>query len=377
MIDGGGFVRDAQRISLVFAVSGATQASWMSRLPAILDQTHTNFVRLGIALVLLGFGTLAAMLLTGPACNRYGNRPVLTVGFATTLLSLIAIALSHTPWALALALLTMGVGNGVWDAGMNVQGHAIENGLQTHLMSRFHGWWSIGSMAGAGVGLAAARFQVPLLPHLAAAGLIAAAFCVLGLPAFVDEKAEPGTVRTVPRWRRLAPIAVLMFCGAIVEGAAGDWLAVYLNQDRGLTHTGAAAGYTVFVSAMAAGRLAAERPHRRVGAVGVVRGGAIVAGISIALVVLTTASSWAYVGALGWGAGICWVFPAALSATGNAATSSAVAGMTAVGYSASIFGPLAIGWLAHEIGLGNAILTLLPLVLVVAALSTNLAGADE
>ncbi len=94
------------------------------------------------------------------------------------------------------------------------------------------------------------------------------------------------------------------------------------------------------------------------------------------LIVLTGADTWAFVGALGWGASICWVFPAALSATGNAATASAVAGMTAVSYSASIFGPLAIGWLAHAASLGTAMLTLVPLVLVVATLAPVLIGAS-
>jgi hypothetical protein len=57
----------------VFAISGATQASWMSRLPAILDRTHSDLVRLGLAFFLLGVGTLAAMVLTAPACDRYGG----------------------------------------------------------------------------------------------------------------------------------------------------------------------------------------------------------------------------------------------------------------------------------------------------------------
>jgi hypothetical protein len=318
------------------------------------------------------------MLLTGPACDRYGSRPVITAGFAVTLLSLIAIALIQSPSALAFTLLVMGVGSGVWDAGMNVQGFAVEHGLRKHLMSHFHGWWSIGSMAGAGLGLAATRLSVSLLPHLVAVSLLTGMLCLVTLRSFVADKApRTDAARTQARWpiRRLAPIGALMFCGAIVEGAAGDWLAVYLNEERGLSHTGAALGYALFVTAMAAGRLTAERPHRHVGAVGVVRTGAIVAGVSILLIVVTTANSWAFVGALGWGVGICWVFPAALSATGNAATASAVAGMTAVGYSASIFGPLAIGWLAHAASLGTAMLTLLPLVLVVAALASGLTGA--
>jgi predicted MFS family arabinose efflux permease len=350
----------------------------MSRLPVVLDRTHTDFVRLGLALLMLGLGTLTAMLLTGPACDRLGNRRVLAFGFAVTLLSLIAIVVSRSPLTLAVVLLAMGIGSGVWDAGMNVQGYAVENGLRKHLMSHFHGWWSIGSMAGAGLGLAATRFSVSLLAHLAAVALITAVLCVVSLRSFRGDKAaRPDAVRSQPRWpvRRLAAIGLLIFCGAVVEGAAGDWLAVYLNEERRLSHTSAALGYTLYVSAMAAGRLAAERPHRHVGAVGVVRTGSIVAGASIGLIVLTTASSWAFVGALGWGVGICWVFPAALSATGNVAAPSAVAGMTALGYSASVFGPLAIGGLAHAVGLGTAILTLLPLVLVVAAFAPALAGA--
>jgi fucose permease len=371
-------VRATQGVTVLFAVSGAVQASWMSRLPAILDQAQTTFVRLGLALVLLGIGTLAGMLLTGSACDRYGRRRVLSVAIALALLSLIAIASSRSSPVLALALLAMGVGSGAWDAGMNVEAAAVENGLGKHLMSRFHGWWSIGSMAGAGLGLAAASRSIPLLPNLATVFLVAGVLCVAGLRSFAAGKgARPGSVLTKPQWpiRRLLPIGVLMFCGAITEGAAGDWLAVYLNEERRLSHAGAALGYTLFVTAMAAGRLLAERPHRHVGAIAVVRNGAVLTAVCIGLVVLTGASCWAFIGAFGWGVGICWVFPASLSATGNIATPSAVGGMTALGYSASIVGPLAIGWLAHTTGLGTALLTLLPLILVVALLAPALAGA--
>ncbi|MFI5897478.1 MFS transporter [Actinoplanes sp. NPDC051513] len=363
----------------MFAVSGATQASWMSRLPAILEQTTTGLVRLGVAFFLLGVGTLAAMLLTGPACDRYGSRRVLVAGFAVALPSLLAIALCRSPQALAFALLAMGIGSGVWDAGMNVQGYAVERGLGKHLMSSFHGWWSVGSMAGAGLGLVAARLSVGLIPHLVVVSLLAAALCVLSLSTLDDGKiSEPDAVESRRRWPvgRLAMIAILMFCGALAEGGASDWLAVYLSEERNLSHSSAALGYTIFVTAMAAGRLAAERPHRHVGAAGVVRGGAIVAGVSIGLVVFTSKSFWAFVGAFGWGVGICWAFPAALSAAGNIATASAVAMMTAIGYCASIFGPLAIGWLAHSSGLGHALLALLPLVLLVALLAPILAPRE-
>jgi MFS family permease len=349
----------------------------MSRLPAILDRTHSDLVRLGLAFFLLGVGTLAAMVLTAPACDRYGGRPVLTMGFAVMLPALAAIAFCRSPAALAFALFAMGIGGGVWEAGMNVQAYAFESGLRKHVMSGFHGWWSIGSMAGAGLGLAATRLAVPLAPYLVVVALLAGALGVLALSYLDDGKVtRPDAVSSRRRLpiRRLTAIGALLFCGALVEGAAGDWLAVYLNEVRRLSHSSAALGYTLFVTAMAAGRLTAERPHRHVGAVGVVRSGAILAGVSVGVVVLTKAGWWAFAGAFGWGIGICWAFPAALSAAGSIATASAVAMMTAVGYSASIFGPLAIGWLAHASGLGAALLALVPLVAVVALLAPRLAG---
>jgi fucose permease len=357
----------------------------MSRLPALVEQTRTDFAGIGLALVALGAGTLMAMSLTGPACFRYGSRRVLITSFGITFLSLIAIGLSRSPGQLATALLCSGIGSGAWDAAMNVQGYAVELHLKKHLMSRFHGWWSIGSMAGAGLGISAARFSVPLPAYLAGVGLLAAVLCAVAMTSFVDEKTAVGpdqaskASRSVVR--RLVPIGVVIVCGATVEGAAGDWLAIYLHEERDFSHTGAAAGYALFVTAMAVGRLVAERPHHHIGPVAVVRIGALVAGAAVALTVLTTAGGFAYVGALGWGAGICSVFPSALSATGNAATPAAVATMTTIGYSASIVSPPAIGWLAHAVGLGTALLALLPLALVVAWLAASLgearSGTDE
>jgi fucose permease len=245
-------------------------------------------------------------------------------------------------------------------------------------MSRCHGWWSIGSMAAAGLGTAAAALPVGLLPHLSAVVLAASVLFVLGVTAF-DGPEDGGPDATGPPARppvrRLAAIGALLFCGAVVEGAAGDWMAVYLHQDRLLTHAGAALWYTLFVSAMAAGRLIAERPHRHFGAVGLVRTGAVVTALSIMLVVAGPTGWWLHLAALGWGTGICWVFPAALSATGAVAAPSAVAAMTAVGYSASVAGPLVIGRLAHSAGLPTAISALLPLVLTVALCAPALSAA--
>jgi MFS family permease len=188
VIDGGNFVRTARDVSLIFAVSGATQASWMSRLPSVLEQTGTDFVRLGFALVMLGVGTVLAMTLTGPAATRWGSRRVVTLGFSLSLVCLVAIALTPSPGVLAVVLFALGMGGGIWDAGMNMQGYAVQNELGKHLMSRFHGWWSVGSMAGAGLALAAVHLSVPLLAHMVVVSVLAAGLCGRSLASFTQDK---------------------------------------------------------------------------------------------------------------------------------------------------------------------------------------------
>ena len=43
-----------------------------------------------------------------------------------------------------------GIGTGVWDVAMNVEGAEVERGLGRSIMPRFHAAWSVGSIAGAG-----------------------------------------------------------------------------------------------------------------------------------------------------------------------------------------------------------------------------------
>jgi fucose permease len=243
-------------------------------------------------------------------------------------------------------------------------------------MPGFHGWWSAGTLLGAGVGVLAARLRVPLPAHFLAVALVAVPLAVLGVAAFVDERELPA-----PRYlsrragrraigRRLVLIAVLTVCGTTIEGAASDWLAIYLRDVRDVSHAHAALGYTLFVLAMAVGRFAAAAAHERIGRAATVRVGAVLAGTGIAVSVLAPAAGVVYVGAALWGLGICVVFPAALSASGQASGSSeAVAVITTVGYSASLIAPPLIGTVAQRVGLGSTLLALPVLAAVVVLLA--------
>lgn len=162
---------------------------------------------------------------------------------------------------------------------------------------------------------------------------------------------------------RLLLVGAVTLCATTLEGAAADWLALYLTDERGATQSLAAAGYAVFAVAMAGGRFSGTAAAERLGRHGAVRVGGVVSFVGVLLTVLGPGLVSVYVGAALWALGVCLVFPAAVSAGGEAPErpADAIAAVTTIGYGGFLVGPPLIGLLADQVGLGRALLVLLVL----------------
>jgi MFS family permease len=91
--------------------------------------------------------------------------------------------------------------------------------------------------------------------------------------------------------------------------------------------------------------------------VGALRRAGVLALAGVALTLLAPVLPVAYAGALLWGAGVALVFPAAMSAAGDASDrpASAIAAVTTIGYGGFLLGPPVVGSLAEAVGLGRAL----------------------
>jgi MFS family permease len=362
----------------VFVVSGAVQGSWMSRLPAIQQHLHTNYAPLGAALFAVGLGSVLAMAFTGRACRMFGSRAVVVISALVTGVAVMTIAAVSSVGSLAGVLFCYGLASGAWDAAMNVHGSAVAHEAGSHLMQWFHGWWSFGALVGAGLGTLAAHAGIPLNAHFDTVAVVGVLLCLTGTLAFADDREPvpptPSSGRDPMVLRSLVLLGLLTLCGAAIEGAAGDWIAVFLSGVRQTSDARAASGYFVFGCAMAAGRFAAAAAHERIGgAIPLVRLGAAVAAAGVVLTVLAPRTTVSYVGAVFWGLGISVVFPSALSTTSRySRPHDAIPVMTMVGYSAGIVTPLLIGLLGQWLGLMYALLLLAPLALVIVVTASRL-----
>jgi fucose permease len=163
--------------------------------------------------------------------------------------------------------------------------------------------------------------------------------------------------RALIRDPRLIGLGVMTFCAAWAEGAANDWLALMLTDDRGASEALAALGFAVFAGAMTLGRAAGNGVVATLGRVRSLRVGAVVSAVGVVALLAVPVLGIAYVGALLWGLGIAIGFPLAMSAAGETPGRgpSAIATVATIAYSGFLVGPPLIGTIAHETGLDRAL----------------------
>ena len=218
-------------VAAMFLVNGALLANWVARIPAVQQRLGLSAGALGIALLGMAIGALAAFPVTGLLIAHYGSRRV-TTGAALVYCAAVPLpGLAPNLPLLMVALIALGAGNGAMDVAMNAQGVAVEARYGRPIMSSSHGLWSVGGFAGALVGGAAAGAGIAPFPHLlgAAAVLVIAALVAAHwlLPVVAD--AHSGAPAFARPTRALLGLGAVAFCSALGEGAMADWSAVYLH----------------------------------------------------------------------------------------------------------------------------------------------------
>ena len=135
---------------------------------------------LGLLLLCLGVGSIVTMPLSGALAAQFGCRRVIWSAGLIMAASLPFLAAAASALPLAAALLAFGAGFGAIGVAINVQAVIVETAAGRAVMSGFHGLFSIGGIAGAG--MVSGLLWAGLLPM--AAALCAAAVIVALLLAF-------------------------------------------------------------------------------------------------------------------------------------------------------------------------------------------------
>jgi predicted MFS family arabinose efflux permease len=364
-------LRARTAVVVAFIAAGLAFASFIARTPALRDSLDLSTAQLGLLLLCMSGGAVAGLPLSGPIVHRLGpGRAVLAGALSMTLgLALLAIGMSTAlvPIA-AVGLVASGLGTGVWDVAMNVEGADVERRLGRSLMPRLHAGFSLGTVAGAGVGAACAALGIPLPVQLIGIIVLLPIVVTLAVRRFLPvAEATPGEVRSgsgvLTAWRepRTLVVGLMVLAFAFTEGSANDWIAIAMVDGHGTSETVGAIAFWFFVAAMTAGRMVGGTALERYGRVPVVRATAVIALAGLLLMLLGGSTPVALGGALLWGVGASLGFPVGMSAAADdpARAAARVSVVSSIGYTAFIAGPPLIGLLGESAGILRALFVVL------------------
>nr|WP_216658864.1 MFS transporter [Nocardioides sp. zg-1230] len=366
-------------VGLTFFLNGLVFASWVSRIPEVRSSFDLTNGQLGLVLLAIALGSVLALPTTGAAINALGTVRIVRLGAAAATIGMAAAALGlgHVLPLTVAGLFVYGLGIGVWDVAMNVEGAEVERGLRRTIMPRFHAGFSGGTVVGALGGALLIELDVPAVAHLVGVVLVAIVLVWRTSPSFlpVAERHEQTASSAARAWLepRTLLIGVMVLALAMTEGTANDWLAVALVDGHDVSHAVGVAGFAVFVLAMTAGRFAGTGLIDRFGRVVVLWGTMALAGAGVLLIVLADQPALVVVGIVLWGVGASLGFPVGMSAAADdpVRAASRVSVVSTIGYAAFLAGPPLLGFVGDEVGTLKALLVvavlLMPAALVVPA----------
>ncbi|MCF4998615.1 MFS transporter [Pseudomonas syringae] len=342
---------------IAFFIAGLGIAAWAPLVPYAKARAGLDEGTLGLLLLCLGVGSILAMPLAGILATRFGCRRVATGGTLLICAALPLLATVSSIPALVATLFMFGAGLGTVDSTVNLQAVIVERASGKNMMSGFHGLFSLGGIVGAaGVSALLGLGLSPL-----AAMLVVVAVLIAAMLKAVPHMLPYGSESSGPAFA--VPHGIVLFIGGmcfivfLTEGAALDWSAVFLIQERGIATAYAGLGYAAFALTMTAGRLTGDRIVRRLGATRVILFGGLTAAAGLFLA--TFAPSWqaALVGYALVGAGCSNIVPVLYTAVGKQTVmpeSIAVPAITTLGYAGILAGPAVIGFVAHASSLSFA-----------------------
>jgi MFS family permease len=368
-------------VAAIFFLMGAAYGSWVSRIPAIQQNTGVSTGMLSLALVAGSITSMLAMTLTGGLVERHGSRRVTRIAVLLLCFALPLPGLAASAAVLAASLVAFNVGFGVMEVAVNSQALRLEQFMGRRIMSSLHGLFSIGGMAGAAAGGWAAARGYGALPHLLAAAAVLALVGTLAGARLLSDHPTPGAREVVVKsgfqWPHPAVLglALVSLCALILEGAMGDWSALYLTHTLDTGPGLAALGFSAFSLCMAGGRLLGDALAHRAGPAAAVRGGALVAGLGLILSLMSSSAVLAIAGFAFVGLGAATIVPLVYSAAGETpgvAPSRALASVATLGSFGFLVGPPIIGFVAEAATLRLALALLIPLCLLMAGFAAKL-----
>jgi fucose permease len=205
-------------------------------IPPIRKEFNINFSTIGFMVLCASLGYLFACLIGGAACEKFGQKRVLSAGYIVLIFATVAMSVASQFWMVCLFMFLMFTGMGLFEAGCNVLAGQIFTKNTAIMMNLLHLFYGIGAIVGP-------KFAAMLLLrgfswkqyYLFAAAIIAIFFVLMLAtkfpPQVVIEEHMKLSIKQVLSSKTLWILGIALGFGVTLELGTGNWLVNYLSVE--------------------------------------------------------------------------------------------------------------------------------------------------
>jgi fucose permease len=253
-------------VGILFFLFAVQIMSWVPRFPEVKANLGLSNGEFGTYLSLGSVGAVIAMLSSGHFVHKLGAKKVLIIATLSMCLSISVIV--HLQSALVFIIVNMINGGAIsaFNIALNAQAFHAQDRAGELILSRQHGYWTMGAVATAIFSGFMVEF-VGIALHINALSVVVF-FIILGFirkldPELIKPSAEEeddfGFKDLFTSFRIDYLVSAALVCGIMVEFATADWSAIYAKETIGVRGSLATIPYILTFTAMIVGRLGQHR----------------------------------------------------------------------------------------------------------------------
>jgi len=249
-------------IGILFFLFAIQIMSWVPRFPEVKANLDLSNGEFGTYLSLGSVGAVIAMLSSGHFVHKFGAKPVLIISTLSMCLSIsIVVHLQSTPVFIIVNMINGG-SIAAFNIALNAQAFHAQDRSGELILSRQHGYWTIGAVATAIFSGFMVEF-VGIALHINVLSVVVF-FIILS----IIKKLEPEMIKPSPEdegdfgfkdlftsFRIDYLVSTALVCGIMVEFATADWSAIYAKETIGVRGSLATIPYILTFTAMIVARL--------------------------------------------------------------------------------------------------------------------------
>jgi MFS family permease len=273
-------------VGILFFLFAVQIMSWVPRFPEVKANLGLSNGEFGTYLSLGSVGAVIAMLSSGHFVHKLGAKKVLIIATLSMCLSISVIV--HLQSAPVFIIVNMINGGAIsaFNIALNAQAFHAQDRAGELILSRQHGYWTMGAVATAifsgfmveFVGIALHINVLSLAVFLMVLSFIKKLDPELIKPS-AEEEDDFGFKDLFTSFRIDYLVSAALVCGIMVEFATADWSAIYSKETIGVRGSLATIPYILTFTAMIVGRLGQHRITPYVSLENQIKYGSVIGGV--------------------------------------------------------------------------------------------------